>query len=143
MRSESLPDDTSGSVTPRPHPQSASPASRRVHPGRTVANDPVELGSQLRDDLADALLGQRILVPGLRSRQQPQIFQPLVANEGLREVGNTLHHVDEIKDDAPFGAEHEIEVTQADVEVDHDDFFLFRASVAPSAAVVVVLPTPP
>ena len=40
--------------------------------GRAVADHPVEFAAQLLDDAGDALLGQRILVAGLRGRQQPQ-----------------------------------------------------------------------
>ena len=54
---------------------------------------------------------------------RPQVFQALVAYKGLREVGNALHHVDEIEHHSPFRAEYQIEVAQADIEVDHDDFF--------------------
>ena len=75
--------------------------------------------AQLGDDAADALVGQRVLVAGLRRRQQPQIFQPLVADQRLRQLGDALHHVDQVEHDAAFGAHHEVEVAQADVEIDH------------------------
>ncbi len=88
---------------------------------RAVTDDPVEFRPKLRDDFADAFFRQRILVPRLRSRQQPQILQTLVANEGLREICDALHHVDEIKNHASFGAQHEIKITQAHVEVDNDN----------------------
>ena len=70
---------------------------------------------------ADALLGQRVLVPGLRGRQQPQSVETLVADQGLRQLGDALHDVDQIEHDAPFGAHHEIEIAQADVEIHDDD----------------------
>ncbi|MEH2577241.1 hypothetical protein V1272_006576 [Bradyrhizobium sp. AZCC 1708] len=53
--------------------------------------------------------------------QQPEIFQPLVADQGLRQLGDTLHHVDEVEHHAAFGAHHQIEVAQADIEIDHHD----------------------
>jgi len=31
-----------------------------------------------------------------------------------------MHHIDEIEHDAPFGAHDEIEIAQADVEIDDD-----------------------
>src|SRR3712207_7686973 len=34
---------------------------------------------------------------------------------------SALDHVDEVVDDAPLGPHDEVEVAQADVEVDHDD----------------------
>ena len=85
--------------------------------------------AQLGDDAADALVGQRILVAGLRGRQQPQILQPLVADQRLRELGDALHDIDEVEHDAPFGAHDEIEIAQADVEVDDDDLL---AAFAPA-----------
>ncbi|MGY4375689.1 hypothetical protein ACVWZ3_003328 [Bradyrhizobium sp. i1.3.6] len=89
--------------------------------GRAVADHPVEAVAQIVDDLADALFRQRVLVAGLRGRQQPEILQPLVADQRLRQLCDTLHHVDEIEHDAAFGAHDEVEVAQADVEIDDDD----------------------
>ena len=91
--------------------------------GRTVADDPVEFGFQLFDDLGDAFLGQRVLVASLRCRQQKQIFQPLIADQSLRQLGDSVDHIDQVEDHPPLGAEHEVEIAQADVEVDHDDLF--------------------
>ena len=88
---------------------------------RAVAQHPVEPRSQFGDDLADALVGECILVAGLRSRQQPQIFQALVADQRLRQFCDALHHVDQVEHHAPFGAHHQIEVAQADIEVDDRD----------------------
>ena len=77
--------------------------------------------AQVRDDLGDALLGERVLVAGLRSRKQKEILQALVANERLRQLGHAVDDVDQIKDDAPLGAQHQVEVAQADVEIDDHD----------------------
>ena len=71
--------------------------------------------------LADALVGQRVLVSGLRGRQQPQIFETLVADQGLRQLGDALHHIDEVEHHPALGAHHEIKVAQADVEIDDHD----------------------
>jgi hypothetical protein len=51
-----------------------------------------------------------------------QVFQPLVANECLGKFCDAVNHVDQIKDHAALGAEHEIKVSQADVEINHDNF---------------------
>ena len=80
-----------------------------------------KLVAQIVDDLADALFGQRVLVAGLRGRQQPEILQPLVADQRLRQLCDALHHVDEVEHDAAFGAHDEVEVAQADVEIDDHD----------------------
>ena len=71
--------------------------------------------------LADALVGQRVLVAGLRGGQQPERVEALVADQRLLELGDALHDVDEIEHHAPFRAHHEVEIAQADVEVDDHD----------------------
>ena len=87
-------------------------------PGGAVADHPVELRPQLRDDLCDPVLSQAILVLALRGRQQSERVQALVSNEGLRELGLAFDDVDEIKDHASLGTHHEVEIAQADIEVD-------------------------
>ena len=89
--------------------------------GRTVADDPIEFRAQLRDDAGDAVFGERVLVAGLRGRQQIEIFQPLVANERLRQLGDAVDDVDQIEHHAPFGAHDQVEVAQPDIEVDDHD----------------------
>ena len=49
------------------------------------------------------------------------------------ELGVALHDVDEVVDDAPLGAHDEVEVAQADVEIDDDDV-LARLAPAPRRA---------
>ena len=66
-------------------------------------------------------VGERVLVARLRGRQQAEIVQPFVANERLRQLGDAVDDVDQVEDDAPLGAEHEVQVPQADVEIDHHD----------------------
>ena len=73
---------------------------------------------QLRDDVADPFLGQRILVAGLRRRQQPQILQALVADQRLRKLGNALDDIDQVEHDPPFRPHDKVEIAQADVEID-------------------------
>ena len=87
--------------------------------------------AQLVDDVGDALFGQRVLVAGLRGGKQIQSFQPLVANERLRQLGHAVDDVDQIEDHAPLGAQHQVEVAQPDIEIDDDDF---RAVMGESGA---------
>src|SRR5258705_7094146 len=89
--------------------------------GGAVADHPVELAAQLPDDRGDAVLGQRVLVASLRGRQQPERLEPLVANEGLRELGDALDDIHDIEHDAAFRSHHQIEVAQPDIEIDHRD----------------------
>ena len=87
---------------------------------RTVAENPIAVGAQFLDDASDTFFRERVLVLGLRRGQEPKIVQPLVADQGLRKLCDALHHVDEIEDDPPLGAHHQVEVAQANVEVDDD-----------------------
>jgi len=75
----------------------------------------------LVDDVADALFSQRILVAGLRGRQQPQGLEPFVTDERLRQLRDALDDVDEVEYDPAFCSHHEIKVTQSDVEIDDRD----------------------
>ena len=50
---------------------------------------------------------------------------------------------DQVEDHSPLGPHDQIEIAQADVEVDNDDFLAGARQRAPRAAVEVVLPTPP
>ena len=90
--------------------------------GGTVADDPVEFFAEFLDDTGDACLGQGVLVAGLAGGEQAEGLDPLVADQGLGELGFALNDVDEIEHDAAFGAEDQIEVAQADVEIDDDGF---------------------
>ena len=76
---------------------------------------------QFGDDAGDALVGQRVLVARLRGRQHGEVRDALVADQRLGELGVALHDIDEIVDDAPLGAHDEIEIAQADVEIDQRD----------------------
>ncbi len=50
-----------------------------------------------------------------------QRVDALIPNERLRELGVALRDVDEVKDDAPLRAHHQIEIAQAHVEIDDAD----------------------
>ena len=79
------------------------------------------LAAQLVDDLGDALVGQRVLVAGLRCRQQVQILQALVADQRLRQFRHAVDDIDQVEHHAALGAHHQVEIAQADVEIDDDD----------------------
>jgi len=70
--------------------------------GGAVAQHPVKALAKLGDDAPDTFFRQCVLVLGLRGRQQRQVFQPLVADQRLRQLGVALDHVDEVEDDAPL-----------------------------------------
>jgi len=84
---------------------------------------PNRTGSQIGDDALDPLIGQGILVPRLGRRKQPQILEALVADERLRELCDAVHHVDKVEYNASFRPHDEVEIAQADVEIDNYDFF--------------------
>ena len=88
---------------------------------RTVAKHPIEAVPQLADDSLDALVSESVLVAGLRGRKQVQRVDPLVADQRLRQLGVPLGDVDEVIDDPPLCAQHEVEVSQPDVEIDDAD----------------------
>ncbi|MNI56904.1 hypothetical protein D3C73_1119330 [compost metagenome] len=88
--------------------------------GRGVADDVLEaVGGQVLQDLAHAFLGQRILVAGLRGSQHEQVVEALVLDQGLLEGGLAVHDIHEVVHHAAFAAHDQVEVAQADVEVDH------------------------
>ncbi len=90
---------------------------------RAVANHPVEALPQVADDPLDALLREGVLVAGLRGRQKVQRVDALVADQRLRQLGVPLRDVDEVVNDPPLCAHHEVEIAQAHVEIDDADAF--------------------
>ena len=68
--------------------------------------------------LRDPVLGQAVLVPALRGRQKSERVKALVPDEGLRELGLAFDDVDQVKDHAPLGTHHQVEIAQADIKVD-------------------------
>jgi hypothetical protein len=87
-------------------------------PRRGVADDVVEALPQVLQDLADALLGQGVLVPGLGGRQDIEGIAPLVTDQGLIDIRLAIDDVDEVIDHPPLAPHDEVEVAQAHVEVD-------------------------
>ena len=75
--------------------------------------------AQLAHDAGHALTRERVLVAGLRGGEQVQRVDALVADQGLRQLGVALGDVDEVVDDPALGPHHQVEVAQADIEIDH------------------------
>ena len=122
MRSESRTEETSGLVTTTATSawRMASVAPRSMPAGLSQITQS-NFSAQLAHHPGDALLGERVLVARLRGRQDRQRVEALVADQRLGELGVALHDVDEVVDDAALGPHDEVEVAQADVEIDHHD----------------------
>ncbi|VXB80558.1 hypothetical protein PSEUDO8O_170545 [Pseudomonas sp. 8O] len=88
--------------------------------GRRVADHVFEILRQLGDDFLDTFEGQRVLVTGLAGGQHVQVLEALVLDQGLGQGGFAIDDVDEVIHHAAFAAHDQVEVTQADVEVDDD-----------------------
>ena len=63
---------------------------------------------------------QRVLVAGLRGRQDVQVLDPLVLDQRLVQADAVVDDVDEVEHDPALAAHDQVEVAQADVEVDDD-----------------------
>jgi hypothetical protein len=112
--------------------------------GGRVADDVLEVhGGQIVQHLLHAFLRQRVLVAGLRGGQHEQVVALLVLDQGLVQVGFALDDVDQVIDHAALAAHDQVEVAQADVEVDHCGLVAAQARPEAKLALVVVLPTPP
>src|SRR5262249_18906098 len=66
-----------------------------------------------------AIRRQRLLVAGLRGREHEQRVEALVLDERLFQRAVAVDDVDEVVHHAPLASHDEIEIAQADVEVDH------------------------
>ena len=73
------------------------------------------------DDLLDAFGREIVLVARLRGREQKERLDALVADQRLRQLGLALDDVDQVVDDPAFRPHDEVEIAQADIEIDHDD----------------------
>ena len=144
IRSESRTEETSGLVVMM---ASSAKVKRHQRTGfnacRGITDDEIEFHFlQFFENLVDAFASQSVFIPGLGSRENVEIFRALIFNQRLVQCGIALNDVDEIINDATFAAHNQVEVTQADVEVDNDGFFPFWAKPVAMAALEVVLPTP-
>ena len=95
--------------------------------------------------LGNSIFSQRVFINGSATPVRMQVFQPLVANECLGKFCDAVNHaLIGSKTTAALGAEHEIKVSQADVEINHDNASAhLEREQRLNAAVDVVLPTPP
>jgi hypothetical protein len=68
----------------------------------------------------DTFFGQRVLVAGLRSGQDEEIavLAVLVLDQRLGERRFAVEDIDQVIDDAALAAHDQVEVAQADVEID-------------------------
>ena len=122
IRSESRTEETSGLVT-----TTATSAKRiaRVAP----FSIPAGLSQMIQSNcsrsssmtLFHARLGQRVLVAGLGGRQQVQLVDPPVADQRLGQLGVALDDIDQIEDDPALGPHDQVEIAQADIEIDDHD----------------------
>jgi hypothetical protein len=97
---------------------SAITAPRSMPAGR-VAHHVVEAHVlELLEHLLDAVLGQRVLVARLRGGEDEQVVAVLVLDQRLVQARLAIDDVDQVVHDATLAAHDEVEVAQADVEVD-------------------------
>src|SRR5574343_1289172 len=88
--------------------------------GRRVAHDVLEAHvGHVFQDFFYAFFAQRVLVAGLRRRHHVQVVAVLVLDQRLVQRGFAVDHVDQVVYHAAFAAHDQVEVTQANVEVDH------------------------
>jgi hypothetical protein len=73
---------------------------------------------QFLQHLFDAFFGQRVLVAGLRGGQHVQVVAVLVLDQRLGQRGFAVDDIDQVINDAAFATHDQVEVAQADVEVD-------------------------
>jgi hypothetical protein len=94
----------------------------RSDAGRRIAQDVVEaFRDQLIEHAPHAVRRQRVLVARLGGGEYEQRVDPLVLDQRLLVRAVALNDVDEVVHDAAFASHHEIEIAQADVEVDDCD----------------------
>ena len=98
---------------------------------------------QLVEHLFHPFTGQGVFVTRLRSRENVEVLGALVFNQRPVQRGIALNDVHKVIHDATLTSHDEVEVTQADIEVDNDGFLPFWAKPVAMAALEVVLPTPP
>src|SRR5437763_157077 len=97
------------------------PAAAALDAGGAVADHPVEPLAQLGDAAPHPLLRQRVLVARLRGGEQVERVDPLVADQRLLQLHVAVGDVDQVVHDPTLGPHDEIEIAQADIEVDHHD----------------------
>jgi hypothetical protein len=92
--------------------------------GGRVADDVIEaFFAQAVENLFHAFPGQRILVAGLRGGEHEQAFVALVLDQRLLERAFAVDDVDEVIDHTTLAAHDQVEVAQADIEIDDGNLF--------------------
>src|SRR5690606_26021499 len=90
--------------------------------GGRIADDVLEaVGAHLVEHAPYPFLRQRIPVARLRRSAHDQRLDARVLDQRLLERAFALDDVDEVVHHAPFAPHDEVEIAQADVEVDHGD----------------------
>ena len=134
MRSESRTEETSGLVTTTATSawRMASVAPRSMPAGLSqMTQSNFSRSSSITRSTPSSVSASlsRVCEAGSRC----SVSTPLVADQRLRQLGVALDDVDEVVDHAPLGAHDQVEVAQADVEVDDDDV-LARSAPVPRPA---------
>ena len=86
--------------------------------GRRIADDVVELVARLVDHLGDLLELEYVLGLCLGTRQLVERVAAVIADDRLLERDLAVHDIDDIEQHALLVAEQEVEVAQADIEID-------------------------
>ncbi len=112
--------------------------------GRRIADDVVEafVGELLQHAL-DAFLVSASLSRVCDAASTNRVSKRLSLISACFSVHSLVDHVDEVVHHAPLAAHDQIEIAQADVEVDHRDLLAAPGEADGERALVVVLPTPP
>ena len=65
---------------------------------------------------------QSIFIAGLRCGQNKQVVTLLVFDQRLVQIGFTLDHIDQVVHHTALTTHDQIQVAQADIEIDHSGF---------------------
>ena len=103
--------------------------------GGRIADDEFKthLAGQRVQYFFHAFFGQRVFVACLRGRQDEQFVAMFVFNQSLVEGGFPLDDVDQVVYHAAFAAHNQIQVAQADVEVDNGGFMAAECQTGSNA----------
>jgi hypothetical protein len=105
-----------------------------LNPGGAVADDVVKIHRlEVVNDFANPFFGKRFFVAGLRGRQDVEVFDALILDKRLVEVGFSIDNIDEVVNDAAFDTHDEVKVAQADVKIDDAGFEALQGKSAGDA----------
>src|SRR3546814_9276195 len=77
-------------------------------------------------DALPSFTGQGVFIASLRCGQNEQVFKLFIAYQRLVKGGLALNDIDEVIDHTAFAAHDQVQVAQADVEIDDDGFMAFH-----------------